>query len=288
VPLASTPGRSGFGPQLSLSYDSGAGNGTFGFGWSLGLPAITRKTDKGLPRYLDGDESDVFLISGAEDLVPVLDGTGRRWTVRRTVHGVAYTIHLYRPRIEGLFARIERWTRADDGVSHWRTITRDNVTSIFGYDETGRIADTRDKRRVFSYLIQLTFDEKGNAAHYTYVADDSRGVNRGAAHEANRGDEQRRTQRYLKTVRYGNGQPYFADCAVDGADTPLPTDWNFRIVLDYGDHDHDAPTPQPDTPWTVRPDSFSSYRAGFEVRTYRRCRRVLLFHHFPDEASAGR
>jgi len=35
VPLASSPGRSGFGPELSLSYDSGSGNGPFGFGWSL-------------------------------------------------------------------------------------------------------------------------------------------------------------------------------------------------------------------------------------------------------------
>ena len=35
VPIATSPGRSGFGPQLSLSYDSGAGNGPFGFGWSL-------------------------------------------------------------------------------------------------------------------------------------------------------------------------------------------------------------------------------------------------------------
>jgi hypothetical protein len=72
VPLAVSPGRSGFGPQLSLSYDSGAGNGPFGFGWSLALPAITRKTDKGLPRYDDAAESDVFLLSGVEDLVPVL------------------------------------------------------------------------------------------------------------------------------------------------------------------------------------------------------------------------
>ena len=31
VPLFTSPGRSGFGPQLSLSYDSGAGNGPFGF-----------------------------------------------------------------------------------------------------------------------------------------------------------------------------------------------------------------------------------------------------------------
>ena len=53
VPIATSPGRSGFGPQLSLSYDSGAGNGPFGFGWNLSLPSITRKTDKGLPQYLD-------------------------------------------------------------------------------------------------------------------------------------------------------------------------------------------------------------------------------------------
>src|SRR6266566_9440167 len=100
VPLATSLGRSGFGPQLSLSYDSGAGNGPFGFGWSLGLLSITRKTDKGLARYQDDDESDVFLISGAEDLVPILDKTGKRMALPRTLHGVAYTLHLYRPRIE--------------------------------------------------------------------------------------------------------------------------------------------------------------------------------------------
>src|SRR5262249_16192798 len=70
VPIAVSPGRSGFGPQLALSYDSGAGNGPFGLGWNLSLPAITRKTDKGLPKYQDADESDVFILSGAEDLVP--------------------------------------------------------------------------------------------------------------------------------------------------------------------------------------------------------------------------
>ena len=33
VPIATSPGRGGFGPQLALSYDSGVGNGLFGFGW---------------------------------------------------------------------------------------------------------------------------------------------------------------------------------------------------------------------------------------------------------------
>ena len=78
VPLPMSPGRSGFTPSLQLAYDSGSGNGPLGFGWSLGLAAITRKTDKGLPLYCDGDESDVFILASAEDLVPILDPAGGR------------------------------------------------------------------------------------------------------------------------------------------------------------------------------------------------------------------
>src|SRR5262245_24236317 len=79
VPIATSPGRSGFAPQLSLSYDSGSGNGPFGFGWSLSVPAITRKTDKGLPQYRDAEESDVYILSGSEDLAPVLRPDGTRF-----------------------------------------------------------------------------------------------------------------------------------------------------------------------------------------------------------------
>lgn len=287
VPLAASPGRSGFGPQLSLSYDSGAGNGPFGLGWSLSLPAITRKTDKGLPRYLDGDESDVFLISGAEDLVPILNSAGGRTSIPRTLHGTDYRVHLYQPRIEGLFARVERWTRVADGISHWRTITRDNVTTIFGLDENGRIFDPRDPRRIFSYLICRTFDDKGNATHYEYAVDDEAGIDVSTAHEANRKSADRRSQRYLKHIRYGNVQPYFPDWLPTGDETPFPANWHFQIVFDYGDHRADAPTPTHDLlldpSWSVRPDPFSVNRAGFEVRTYRRCERVLLFHQFQGQ-----
>src|SRR5438552_3591009 len=66
VPLPLPGGRSGFGPALALSYDSGMGNGPIGLGWSLGLPAITRKTDKGLPHYDDdGTKPDTYILSGA-------------------------------------------------------------------------------------------------------------------------------------------------------------------------------------------------------------------------------
>src|SRR5262245_18149252 len=69
VPIAVPPGRNGFQPQLTLAYSTGNGNGPFGLGWGLSVPGVSRKSSKGIPRY--DDVRDVFLLSGAEDLVAV-------------------------------------------------------------------------------------------------------------------------------------------------------------------------------------------------------------------------
>ncbi|MBV7338337.1 hypothetical protein KFU94_60945 [Chloroflexi bacterium TSY] len=98
IPIATSPARNDFGPQLVLTYDSNGGNGPFGLGWALSIPNITRKTDKGLPRYRDGEESDIFILSGAEDLVPQLEENGGDWTrhrIERTVDGIDYQIERY-------------------------------------------------------------------------------------------------------------------------------------------------------------------------------------------------
>jgi hypothetical protein len=97
VPIVTSLGRSGFGPELALQYDSRAGNGPFGFGWHLSTPSITRKTDKGLPQYDDARDSDVYLISNAEDLVPMFDQDGQRFADEVAAPG--FVIHPYRPRI---------------------------------------------------------------------------------------------------------------------------------------------------------------------------------------------
>jgi RHS repeat-associated protein len=274
VPIATTPGRSGFGPQLSLSYDSGFGNGMFGMGWSLALPMVTRKTDKGLPRYWDAEESDVFILSGAEDLVPLLNPDGSRFQDTATAPG--FIIYRYRPRIEGLFARIERWTKVDSGEIHWRSISKDNITTLYGKTEESRIADPDDRNHVFSWLICESYDDKGNAIQYKYKSEDSEGISLAQAHEHNRTPEGRSSNRYLKRIYYGNRvshlvQPEFSD-----------RDWLFEVVFDYGEHDLANPQPIESGKWQVRNDPFSSYRSGFEVRTYRLCQRVLMFHHIPD------
>ena len=44
IPLPFSPAR-GASPALSLNYNSGAGNGVFGLGWTLSLPSIKRRTN---------------------------------------------------------------------------------------------------------------------------------------------------------------------------------------------------------------------------------------------------
>jgi RHS repeat-associated protein len=276
VPIVTSPGRGGFGPALSLSYDSGAGNGPFGFGWTLDLPAITRKTDKGLPRYVDTDESDVFLIAGAEDLVPQLDDHGE--IVEQVRDG--YRVRRYRPRIEGLFARIERWSRPGD--THWRSVSHDNITTIYGRTDDSRLADPADPARIFSWLICERRDGKGNAIVYSYAREDAAGVDPSLPHERNR-TARPAAGRYVQRIRYGNREPWTA------SSDPASSEWLFEVVFDHGEA-YVEPVSASElrasatagATWAVRPDPFSSHRAGFEVRTYRRCHRILMFHRFPE------
>src|ERR1035437_7351290 len=71
----------------------------------------------------------------------------------------------------------------------------------------------------------------------------------------------------------------------------------FEVVFDYGDGHYretsaderrrvfaEADLAGKGSPLgPVRRDPFSSYRSGFEIRTYRLCHRILVFHHFPEE-----
>src|SRR5262249_45019496 len=203
----------------------------------------------------------------------------------------------YRPRIEGLFARIERWTRLADGDTHCRSISRDNVTTLYGSSRESRIADPEDETRVFSWLMCESYDDKGNAILYRYAEENSAGLAGFGPCEANRTAKGRACGRYLKRIQYGNRAPNRDPntwLASSASALPAST-WMFEVVFDYGEGHYEqigtidgrttaraSPT-APSDKWPARKDPFSTYRAGFELRTYRLCRRVLMFHHFPDE-----
>lgn len=277
----------GITPSVTLSYNSGGGNGIFGLGWSLCIPAIKRKTEKGLPQYMDGTDSDIFLFSGIEDLVPAfskeadgnftLDADGNYSIDEKYSADGLYKIRFYLPRIEGAFTRIERWQAKATGEIKWRTISKDNQTTLFGWTTSARIVDPADSNKIFEWLAEFVFDDKGNCAQYTYKSEDEKGFDMSLLHNRNRMTDGKisYTNRYAVKILYGNKTPY----KKMGDNFPAENDFLFSTVFDYGDYDMEAPYDRT-SDWKFRPDAFSDYKAGFEIRTTRLCQRVLLFHHF--------
>jgi hypothetical protein len=162
VPIALPPGRNGFQPQLSLTYSTGNGNGPFGLGWSLSVPGVIRKTSHGIPRYRDDaeslDEQDTYILSGAEDLVPV--------------GGAPAGATRYRPRTEGLFAQIDRFK--DNGGDYWRVRSKDGLVSAYGTEQPAnagtdwqdpavvRNPDPLKHHHIFAWKLTKTQDTFGN------------------------------------------------------------------------------------------------------------------------------
>lgn len=276
IPL--TGGRSGFQPALSLAYTSSGRNSAYGVGWALtGVPAIGISMKDGFPKY-DGSEKYTF---GGQELVPWLEGRQPR------IEGNdQYWIQYFRTKVESAFNRFEKWIHKSNRSVHWRIRNPKNQVMIFGKDERGssRIYDPQHPDHIFLWLLEAQFDNLGNAIQYEYIAEDDTNVNAGSSFERNRILNSRGfAQRYLKRIRYGNTIPLQPD-----APDPAGQQWLFEVLMDYGDHGtEDFPSYLRVPNWAVRLDPFSIYQPGFEVRTYRLCRRILMYHHFAAELGDG-
>jgi len=224
VPIALPPGRNGLQPELSLVYSTGNG-----LGWGLSIPGVIRKTSKGIPRY--DDEQDTFVLSGAEDLVPI----ERQANVTR-----------YRPRTEGLFARIEHHHSVNQNF--WQVWSKDGLVSYYGTPDTAPgeeapavVANPDPLRRDNRYAWNLTRTEDpfGNRITYEYERD----LGEDGPHHWD--------QLYLTRIQYA----------------------------DHGDRDNPEFIVSVNFEYENRPDLFSSYRSGFEIRTRRRCQRIVIQTH---------
>jgi RHS repeat-associated protein len=268
VPIPVTAAR-GFEPELTLDYESGAGNGLFGQGVQVALSSVSRATNLHLPRY---DGSDGFSLDG--NLLALADAAPQT----RSVAGRNFRVACYRPRVEASFQRIEYWRPVSGGPGFWRTLSREDEIAIYGSTPEARIADPADPSRVFEWLIEAHFDPRGEAIRYRYKAEDDANVpvtngERGRSRDANR---------YPIRISYGSVAPFTPADPLTLPDGPFL----FDVLFDYGEccvkPDNDAPA-TPVRPWACRLDSFSNYAAGFERRTHRLCRHILIVHHFRQE-----
>ena len=161
ISLPVAPGRSNFGPELTLAYDSSSGNGPYGLGWSLSTPMITRKTSTGLPRYWDREESDVFVLSGVEDLVPLLDEH-----LNRVTRVVTMGVRASRSTATSPGWRVCTADRALDELRRRRALANDldrERDHDLGAGAASCVSDPLDPSRVASWLISESYDARGNA-----------------------------------------------------------------------------------------------------------------------------
>ena len=238
IPIKSPPGRNGMEPRLALRYSTGRANGPLGLGWALSVPRIARMTAHGVPTYRD---SDKFVVSGADELLPVERlGDGTR----------------YRPQTEADFARIVHHgfdSRAGPGSpDYWEVIGKDGLVSVYGTLPSAGVSsgdpaltvDPQDPSRIFAWELTSTSDPLGNLVEYEYAAD------------ACDVDGHRWRRPMLRRIRY-----------VDHAGGAGSL--RFLVTISLDDE--------------ARPDTFSAYTSGFEVRTARRYRSLTVAVHPGDD-----
>jgi RHS repeat-associated protein len=234
IPIALPPGRNSFQPELNLAYNTGNGNSHFGLGWGISAPGVSRKTSDGVPRY--DDKRDTFILSGAEDLVAVQQLPG---------------VTRYRPRTEGLFARIEHHLAG--GNNFWKVWNKDGLISFYGtprptgappdWQDPAVVADPNDQAKVFAWKITRTLDPFGNSIEYEYD------------HDLGNDGPHYWDELYLSRIRY-------VDYSVD-------EEIRFLVSVSFE--------------YEARSDPYSQYRAGFEMRIRRRCNRITIRTHAGED-----
>ncbi|MFI8384870.1 SpvB/TcaC N-terminal domain-containing protein [Pseudomonas sp. NPDC079086] len=274
VPLPVSAGR-GFSPGLALQYSSGAGNGLFGIGWGLPLPAISRETVYGVPRYTP---EDTLLGPSGERLVAERDERGQLKCVPATLHPrctvtTAHHVQRYFAHTEGTFERVECWTPDAGGASFWLVQAADGTLHQYGRTSQARIADpAHPDSHIAQWLLEASLSVNGEQIRYEYASDEN---------TVNAEGREQGTSSVLKLIRYGNRQA----CA-DLSAPIAPQDWHFTLLFSYTDAA--APLEQQaawDDVVTPRQDAFCRYDYGFELRTRRLCRQVLMYHRFAELAT---
>jgi Salmonella virulence plasmid 65kDa B protein len=140
---------------------------------------------------------------------------------------------------------------------HWRAITKDNITSIYGGIPSSRIADPENGQHVYEWLLQETFDATGNHILYEYAKDNPQlysNEDPTLGQDANFEQNRNATQLYIRRIYYGNFPDPLLDENGNAVRYPNGTEighqregrrYAFEVVFDYGDWEIPTKTPHP-------------------------------------------
>ena len=164
VPIETPPGTAGMSPALTLDYNSAAGNGLLGVGWSLGgLPSIGRcPQTRAQDARTDGvsfDNNDRFCLDGQR--LVVVSGT----------YGAANSE--YRTEVEG-FTKVVAYGSAGNGPAYFRAWTKSGQVMDFGATANSRIL-AQGTSTARSWAVNKISDTVGNYLAVTYNNDAANG-----------------------------------------------------------------------------------------------------------------
>ncbi len=158
IPIVIPPGTAGMEPNLSIAYNSQAGNGLLGIGWNLtGMSSITRV---GKTYYHDNqrtsvrlNQNDRFVLDGKR----LINITGNYWDV-----GCEY----YTESFNGMLITSKGWI--GNGPESFIVQTKDGHTIEYGISGNSRLTP---ETTVHTWLIEKITDQYGNYIKYTYEGD---------------------------------------------------------------------------------------------------------------------
>lgn len=243
--------------------------------------AISRRTQHGVPQY---HGEDTFLCPMGEVMAVAVNQSGQP-DVRKTdklLGGqlpVTYTVTRHQPRNIQHFSKLEYWQPTTDveTTPFWLMYSPDGQIHIFGKTRQAQIANPAEDSQIAQWLLEETVTPTGEHIYYQYRAEDDIGCDDSEKNSHLNAS----AQRYLIQVNYGNITPEPSLLVLKNT-PPTDNEWLFHLVFDYGERAQEIntvpPFKVPSNNWKIRPDRFSRFEYGFEVRTRRLCQQILMFH----------
>ena len=164
VPIMMPQGLGEITPDLAITYNSQAGNGLMGWGWSLsGLSAITRA-----PKtvYHDGVHGSVNFVDDRF----LMDG--QRLMVCSGSYGANGSV--YKTEIDEM-SKIVAYSNGYNGPGRFTVYKKDGKIWEYGATADSRIEPQNQNNVVLKWLVNRIYDRDGNSMVFSYTENQSTG-----------------------------------------------------------------------------------------------------------------
>lgn len=162
------PGRNNLSPGLTLSYSSGTGVSTTGFGWSLsyGGSSISRcaqiKDANGQNKPVQYEVSDNLCLGG--EILKVIEGS----------HGESGAV--YKTEID-TFSRVSQMDGSTNSlISHFVVELKSGLIEEYGGYGANHLTAGRSRSVPDSWLLKKVKDRIGNEIEYEYIVDNGEAI----------------------------------------------------------------------------------------------------------------